>query len=204
MGIVFKGVKIIHVKVLSKARDVMKVLFSNKYLLYTNITISMSSSSLGDAIDQNVDVITEKQTDFNKTRNFHMMLTGFGSGLICHTWYKFLDRMIIGDSIKIAMKKMVLDQIFISPLCIANLFFTLALLEQTSFNNALQEIYDKAWKLYVAEWVVWPPAQLINFYVIPLRFRVFFDSCISLGYDVYYAHVRHEKDDPLDDKENDR
>lgn len=193
MGAPVKAIRTMNTKIFTKARGILKTLFSEKYLLYTNIIISMSSSSLGDAIEQNVELVSKDQETFESKRNFNMSVTGFGSGLLCHTWYKYIDKKIVGSTIGVAMKKMVLDQIFISPLCIANLFFTLALLERTSFKKALEEIYDKAWKMYVAEWVVWPPAQLINFYVIPLKFRVFFDSCISLGYDVYYSYVRHEK-----------
>jgi protein Mpv17 len=39
---------------------------------------------------------------------------------------------------------------------------------------------------------VWPPAQVINFYLLPTRFRVLYDNTISLGYDVYTSYVAHE------------
>ena len=45
--------------------------------------------------------------------------------------------------------------------------------------------------LYMVEWVVWPPAQFFNFYILPTRFRVLYDNVISLGYDMYTSHVKY-------------
>ena len=47
-------------------------------------------------------------------------------------------------------------------------------------------------KLYIAEWVIWPPAQFVNFYFLPTRYRVLYDNTISLLYDTYTSHVQNE------------
>lgn len=39
---------------------------------------------------------------------------------------------------------------------------------------------------------VWPTAQVINFWILPNRFRVLYDNTISLGYDVYTSAVINE------------
>lgn len=169
-----------------------KKAFSNKYLLYTNLFISTGSSCLGDAIEQQIEHFKGELHVFDRTRNFNMGVTGFGAGIITHNWYKFLDIRITGEGFRIAARKMILDQIFCSPLCIANMFILLAVMEGRPMSEALKEFEQKAVRLYTAEWVVWPPAQMLNFYVIPLRFRLTFDSLISLGYDIYYSFVRHD------------
>ena len=46
-------------------------------------------------------------------------------------------------------------------------------------------------QLYLAEWFIWPPAQFVNFYFLPTRFRVIYDNAISLGYDMYTSHVKN-------------
>lgn len=33
---------------------------------------------------------------------------------------------------------------------------------------------------------------MINFFFLPLRYRVLYDNTISLGYDVYTSYVKHE------------
>ncbi|OXA60693.1 hypothetical protein Fcan01_05962 [Folsomia candida] len=50
------------------------------------------------------------------------------------------------------------------------------LLLHTSFNGGLPD----------------PHPQMINFFFLPLRYRVLYDNTISLGYDVYTSYVKHE------------
>lgn len=67
-------------------------------------------------------------------------------------------------------------------------------------SRVKKEIVQKGWMLYAAEWMIWPPAQVINFYWLPTRYRVLYDSTISLGYDVYTSYIKHEV--PLDDDDD--
>lgn len=69
---------------------------------------------------------------------------------------------------------------------------TLAVVERSSADEFLDELKSKSWRLYLAEWVIWPPAQMINFFFLPLRYRVLYDNTVSLGYDVYTSYVKHE------------
>ena len=46
-------------------------------------------------------------------------------------------------------------------------------------------------RLYLAEWLLWPPAQFINFYYLPTKYRVLYDNIVSLIYDTYTSHVKH-------------
>ena len=46
----------------------------------------------------------------------------------------------------------------------------------------------------MAEWFIWPPAQFVNFYFLPTRFRVIYDNAISLGYDMYTSHVKNSNE----------
>lgn len=87
---------------------------------------------------------------------------------------------------------MLIDQIICSPVTIGTFFVTLAIVEKSSADEFLEELRSKSWRLYLAEWVIWPPAQMINFFFLPLRYRVLYDNTISLGYDVYTSYVKHE------------
>lgn len=87
---------------------------------------------------------------------------------------------------------MLVDQIICSPITIGTFFITLAVVERNSADEFLEELRSKSWRLYLAEWVIWPPAQIINFFFLPLRFRVLYDNTISLGYDVYTSYVKNE------------
>lgn len=170
-----------------------RVAFSPKYLLLTNVCISISLSSVGDTLEQQYEILTKDLDAYSAKRTGHMALSGATVGVVCHYWYKWLDRRMPGRTLAIVMKKVLVDQLICSPIVISTFFVTLGLLENSSKEEMVQEIKDKAWRLYAAEWVVWPPAQIINFYWLPNRFRVLYDNTISLGYDVYTSKVKHGK-----------
>lgn len=46
-------------------------------------------------------------------------------------------------------------------------------------EEVMREVKDKAITLYMAEWIVWPTAQIINFTILPTKYRVSF-SCEDL------------------------
>lgn len=168
-----------------------KKAFSPKYLLYTNICISVSLSSVGDSLEQRYEIYKGEIEKYSSKRTCHMALSGLTVGIVCHYWYQFIDARIPGRNLTTVLRKVFWDQIICSPIVISTFFLTLGILEQTSKDEILVEIKDKAWRLYVAEWIVWPPAQILNFYLLPNKYRILYDNTISLGYDVYTSKVKH-------------
>lgn len=178
---------------MSKLRKVVKVAFSDKYLLYTNVTISITLSGIGDSLEQTYELYKKEQERYDLKRTMHMAFSGAAVGVLCHHWYKVLDRFIIGKTVDMVVKKLLLDQLIFSPIMIITFFGSLAILEDNPMENFKEEVRDKFVTLYRAEWMVWPPAQVINFYFLPTRFRVLYDNTISLGYDIYTSQVKHGK-----------
>lgn len=175
------------VKVLSKAA------FSDKYLLVTNMSISVSLSASGDWLEQRYEVYSGQLSCWDSTRTAHMAFSGATVGFLCHHWYRILDHRIPGRAISTVVKKLLLDQLFFSPVVIALFFASVALFEEVTAEEFKEELRQKFWRLYAAEWVVWPPAQFINFYILPPRYRVLYDNTISLGYDIFTSRVKHAK-----------
>lgn len=124
-----------------------------------------------------------------------MAVSGMSIGIVCHYWYRYLDSKLSGRTSKIVLKKVIIDQFVCSPICIGMFFLTLAILERSNLSELKTQIVNKAHRLYLAEWVIWPPAQIINFYFLPTKYRVLYDNTISLGYDVYTSQVKHDRDD---------
>ncbi|EDW94218.1 mpv17-like protein 2 [Drosophila yakuba] len=177
-----------------------QVAFSPKYLLYTNIGISVGLSMVGDTMEQSYERFIGELPDWNRTRTLRMGISGFTVGLVCHYWYQHLDYMFPKRTYKVVVIKILLDQFICSPFYIAVFFLTMAVLEDNTWEELQQEIRDKALILYAAEWTVWPLAQFINFLVIRPQYRVFYDNTISLGYDVYTSQVKYrKKPEPKDD-----
>lgn len=174
-------------------RNAVKIAFNDKYLFYTNVTISVTLSSIGDIMEQTYEVYSKEQDKYNPKRTMHMAFSGAAVGVLCHHWYKILDKFLVGKTFDMVTKKLLLDQLIFSPIMIVTFFGSLALFERDPVANFKEEVRHKFLTLYHAEWLVWPPAQVINFYFLPTRYRVLYDSTISLGYDVYTSQVKHRK-----------
>ena len=148
---------------------------------------------------------------WDKKRTKFMATAGCTVGIFCHHWYNFIDHRLPGRSIRVVLKKVFVDQTVASPIVILLFFATLGVLKKATLEETWEEVKDKAIRLYTAEWIIWPPAQIINFYILPTKYRVLYDNTISLGYDVYTSYVinddcKKHKLDEEDDKnvENDQ
>merc|ERR1712113_1269568 len=93
--------------------------------------------------------------------------------------------------IKIVIKKILCDQIIFSPILIVACLLAACIMNGREKENIFQEVTHKGQELYLAEWLLWPPAQFINFYFLPTRYRVLYDNLVSLVYDTYTSHVKH-------------
>uniref|UniRef100_T1J531 Mpv17-like protein 2 n=1 Tax=Strigamia maritima TaxID=126957 RepID=T1J531_STRMM len=152
----------------------------------TNIGISVSLSGTGDILQQHYDIIRQKTNSWDRNRTRNMSLSGATVGAVCHFWYLWLDKKLPGRTFKIVLKK-----VFFSPVIISFFFITMGMLEGSTIATVKQEIIQKGTQFYLAEWMIWPPAQIFNFYVLPTRFRVLYDNVISLGFDVYMSYLKN-------------
>lgn len=88
-----------------RARKYNRIAFSPKYLLYTNVGISVSLSSVGDTMEQQYEIFMDDLDKFSGKRTTHMALSGATVGVVCHFWYKFLDKRLPGRNLSIVLKK---------------------------------------------------------------------------------------------------
>lgn len=95
----------IKTNVFTKLNKTLEKAFSDKYLLYTNVGISVCLSGVGDVLEQHYEMITDKLPKWNEIRTRNMCCSGATVGLVCHYWYKYLDRMIPGYTVRIVLKK---------------------------------------------------------------------------------------------------
>ncbi|CAH1236463.1 unnamed protein product [Diabrotica balteata] len=175
----------------TKLSNILSKAFSSKYLLLTNLGLSISLSAAGDIIEQKYELMAEEIQEMSLERTKNLSVAGFTVGFVCHYWYKHLEKFLPGYTFRIVCKKVVLDQIIASPVCIATFFATMGYLEGKSKAEFLEETKEKSVKLYVADWMIWPPAQFVNFYLLPYQYRILFDNAISLGFDVYTSRVKN-------------
>lgn len=190
----FQNVATSSYKIVKKSAHRSKHVMFTRYLLVTNTVVSACSSGLGDSLQQQYELVRGRMETQNFVRTRNIALTGVPIGAACHYWYIYLDRCFPGRTLKTVAKKILLDQLVCSPVVIAIFLVTLGALEHTSAQSVAKNLWAKGSTLYTAEWLIWPPAQFINFLFLPTRFRVFYDSAISLGFDCYYPYISYKQD----------
>ena len=176
-------------------RSTTDTLFS-RYLFITNTTVTVCLSSTGDILQQNYEIFKKRQKSWDQGRTKHVALTGLMIGPTCHFWYHFLDRFLPGRTIQIVLKKVLIDQVVFSPINISMFLMTIGYLNGANSSVLIKDLREKGLDLLKAEWIVWPPAQLVNFLFLPTKYRVLYDNSVSLGFDCYYSSVAFRKDDP--------
>lgn len=164
-------------------------LLRNKFLLCANMSVSFILSGVGDLLEQQYELMVHELDEWDRTRTKNMAVCGCSSGIICHYWYDYLDAMIPGKSFIAVSKKVFADLVFCSPVTIGLFILTQGILERNSMDEFKVKMERNFRDLYIAEWIVWPTAQYINFYVLPLKYRVLYDNVISLLFDVYMSNV---------------
>lgn len=185
--------------------------FQRHQLLISNCGVSVALSGLGDYIQQrwetraqhvSVSGVTKAPTiNWRRTAN---MSTSFGltAGLLCHHWYHVLDRLLPGRSLRTVVVKIAWDQVLFSPVCIAAcISVSGAVFEGKAPRQILQDTLHLGSRLWLSEWFIWPPAQFVNFYFLPTRYRVLYDNLVSLGYDWYTSRLKHGKEASEEGKE---
>ncbi|KAI0217284.1 Mpv17-like protein 2, partial [Lamellibrachia satsuma] len=169
------------------------LLFS-KYLLLTNTVITVCLSGTGDALQQYYEKVQKRQKHWDPVRTSHVCWTGAVIGPMCHFWYRYLEDILPGRTITPVLKKLFLDQVVFTPVYISVFLVMLGCLERATFSEMKRDLLHKGVVLLKADWMIWPPAQLVNFCLLPVQYRVLYDNTISLGFDCYYSHVKYRTD----------
>lgn len=179
------NVKIKAVEELSRmANHFGRVLF-RRYLLPVNIAVSIGCCSCADIFEQKV--IESRQT-LNIRRVMSMAGCGFLSGVTSTYWYlwtaKFVGRYKV-------LKQVALSQALFSPYEYVQFYLSVGLLEGQSLANVVAEMRRKFLITYMADCLVFPPLMIINFKLIPLKFRVIYDNCVQLVWCVFLSFLKH-------------
>jgi len=98
-------------------------------------------------------------------------------GPINHYWYTFLDKLIVGTSLKNVVKKVIVDQLSL-PIPIAVFFTAMSIMRAKP--DVFEELKAKFLSTYIYGSILWPTTQFFNFMFIPRANRVLFIGFIEL------------------------
>jgi len=132
----------------------------------------------------------QKKTHFDLQRTVSMFSFGFMfAGPFFHYWYTFLDSKLPGINLKTLGKKICLDQIFCAPIVYGSFFPFIGVMKGQSFQEIEQNFKNDFVSTYLADCVLWIPANFLNFRFVPPSQRVLCVGVISFVWSIYLAFV---------------
>ena len=63
---------------------------------------------------------------------------------------------------------------------------------QGNFDKISSSLSENWWEAVKMNWYMWIPAQMINFALVPLQFRVLFSNVVALAWNTYLSWASHK------------
>lgn len=131
-------------------------------------------------------------------RTAQVAVTGLvWSGPITHFWYALLENIYaflsqllnIQHPVAGLCVKLLLDAILFSPTVVAGYFIVRTILEGGNWPQAKDKLRTKFKPTLIGAWKFWPAVNSVNFYFVPLQFRVLYMNILSLLWSGYLTYV---------------
>jgi protein Mpv17 len=160
--------------------------------------------ALPTASTKNLSTATLSSLDSNRT--LQVAITGFiWSGPVTHFWYGLLERIyayvaqlfsIQSPAVALCVK-LLLDAILFSPTVVTGYFIVRSFLEGGDWVKSSQDKLRTKFKpTLFSAWRFWPAVNSVNFYFVPLPFRVLYMNVLSLLWSGYLTHVNSAQSAP--------
>jgi protein Mpv17 len=113
-----------------------------------------------------------------------------------HSWYQFLERrlpMPVAPSVTVKLRRVLqrvaLDQVVVSPVFASGLFLSRGLIAGEDVQTIWTKTKADFTRVLLAGATIWPPAQMVNFFFVPLPYRVLFMNMVGFGWSTYTSLV---------------
>ncbi|TEB39321.1 hypothetical protein FA13DRAFT_1809104 [Coprinellus micaceus] len=98
------------------------------------------------------------------------------------------------------LKRVAADQIIMAPLGLVLFIGSMGMMEGRTRSQIKQKYQDLYGDAIVANWKVWPVAQLVNFRFMPLPYRVPFSQACGVFWTLYLSMLNSREDKKQDDR----
>jgi hypothetical protein len=85
--------------------------------------------------------------------------------------------------------RVLLDQAVVAPVFASGLFLSRGLIAGDTMDTIWRTMKKDFARIIIAGAIVWPPAQMLNFFFVPLPYRVLFINAVGLGWSTYTSFV---------------
>ncbi|KAI0724326.1 hypothetical protein C8T65DRAFT_563362 [Cerioporus squamosus] len=185
---------------------------------YTTLAFTNGAlNALGDAVAQVTQRFIEQQDEnprrhqprYDIPRTMRFFAFGFGMGPVIGRWNFFLEHHFplrsIGGSGKVSLRALArrvgADQLLMAPVGLALFIGSMGVMEGRDAKHIGRRYKDMYKPALIANWQVWPVAQLINFRFMPLPYRVPFQSTCGVFWTLYLS-LLNAKEDQLQDRDD--
>jgi len=136
------------------------------------------------------------QQDWNRT--LHVAITGMiFTGPIAHGWYQVLESIVtIKHKALGLVARMILDAFIFSPIAVGG-YFTVRTVLEAKPDEIVDQLYEKLsrkyWDALEASWKFWPVANIVNFSLVSVPFRVLYNNLLSIFWNTYLTHLNSQR-----------
>lgn len=106
-----------------------------------------------------------------------------------YNWYKFLDKIIIGQAGLAPFKKVCVDQLLMAPTVSFSIVSLLEAMQGSNLSQIKQKLVNNLPSIVSNQYKIWPLAQLVNFYFIPLHYRLLYVNIVAFFWNIYLAYA---------------
>ncbi|XP_064478818.1 protein Mpv17-like [Ornithodoros turicata] len=139
----------------------------------------------GDVVCQKL--VEKKQTvDAERAARFFIIGVGF-VGPALRTWYLYLEKLVSPKGRMIPLKKMLLDQGAFAPIFLPCFLACLGVLQRQTWSEIKHKVKTDYIPVLTANYMLWPAAQMFNFYMVPLQYRVVYASGVAFLWNIYLS-----------------
>jgi len=152
---------------------------------------------VGDLISQK---FVEKKKQIDLKRTFRFALVGFVIvGPVLRTWYGFLERRIVLSAPALtAVAKVGVDQLIFAPFFLFNFMCLMGFLNGQTRGQIQSDVRRHYVDIMIRNYQLWPAAQLINFGLVPLQYRVLFAQSVAVVWNTYLSYKTNRTEDSQD------
>ena len=181
------------------AWDIYTTALIQKPLLTKSLT-SCGTNAFSDVLCQKLlglNATEEVASKIDLERFVHAAVTGLvWSGPVTHYWYNLLFGKLtapIKDPIVGLIVRIFLDAIIFSPVTVSGYFALRSILEGSGFAGVKEKLSTRLFTTVAGAWKFWPAANVINFSIVPIPFRVLYMNVLSIFWSGYLTHVNSKK-----------
>jgi hypothetical protein len=119
---------------------------------------------------------------------------------VLHVWYGTLNRMTAAHAATrskwgLLAQRVALDQFLFAPLFTPTFLMGLWWLDGTlSWDMVQRQLPAIMPNLMCVNWMIWIPAQAINFSLVPLPYQVLFNNVVSLFWNAIVSFLEQQKE----------